>query len=130
MSNRGVLVLLMMTVSVARAGNWNVPVESRNLSSPLAKSAATDNRAARVYAAHCQRCHGASGAGDGSEQRVGYDLRNIAVKLTDGELYWKITHGVGKMPSFAGPLTDEERWLAIHHLRNLVAAEKSGVARR
>jgi mono/diheme cytochrome c family protein len=121
MSNRNTLLLLAMLVPVAHAGNWNVPMEARNLSSPLPKSAVTDNRAARVYAAHCQRCHGAVGAGDGSEQHVGYDLRNIVVKLTDGELYWKITHGVGRMPSFAGPLTDEERWLAINHLRNLAA---------
>jgi len=65
------------------------------------------------------------GAGDGESQKVSYDLRGIVVKLTDGELYWKITHGVGKMPSFAGALTDEERWLVINHLRSLVAA-KSG----
>jgi len=131
MSNRGPMLLLVMALSVARAGNWNVPVEARNLHSPLAKSAATDRQAARVYANHCQRCHGVAGAGDGSEQHVGYDLRNIVVKLTDGELYWKITHGVGKMPSFAGPLTDEERWLAIDHLRTLAAAEvRSNVAKR
>jgi mono/diheme cytochrome c family protein len=125
------LLLSVMVVSVASAGNWNVPVEARGLRSPLVKGVTTDKRATRVYMSHCQRCHGALGAGDGTEQRVGYDLRNIVVKLTDGELYWKITHGVGRMPSFAGPLTDEERWLSIHHLRNLAAAdEKSSVAKR
>lgn len=123
MSNRSRLLFLGMLVSVAHAGNWNVPAEARGLRSPLAEGAATDHQATLVYQNHCERCHGAQGAGDGSEQRVGYDLRNIVVKLTDGELYWKITHGVGKMPSFAGPLTDQERWLAIRHLRNLATAE-------
>jgi mono/diheme cytochrome c family protein len=131
MSNRIVLLLAMMAASAASAGNWNVPAEARNLRNPLVKNAITDSRGAGIYAAHCRQCHGTAGAGDGSEQRVGYDLRLIVAKLTDGELYWKITHGVGKMPSFAGPLTDEERWLAINHLRNLASErDKRQIAER
>jgi mono/diheme cytochrome c family protein len=114
-----------MGVSVAMAGNWNVPMDARNLADPVAKTDTTNQHASRLWTDHCQQCHGPVGAGDGSEQRVSYDLRSIVVKLTDGELYWKITHGVGKMPSFAGPLTDEERWLVVNHLRNLASARST-----
>lgn len=117
-----------MGVSVAMAGNWNVPMDARNLTNPVAKTDTTNRHASKVWMDHCQQCHGPVGAGDGSEQRVTYDLRSIVVKLTDGELYWKITHGVGKMPSFAGPLTDEERWLAINHLRNLASVRSTARA--
>jgi mono/diheme cytochrome c family protein len=125
MSHRILLFLASTVASVASAGNWNVPADARNLHNPVTRNGITDGRAAKVYASHCQQCHGSVGAGDGREQRVGYDLRGIVVRLTDGELYWKITHGVGKMPSFAGPLTDEQRWLAINHLRKL-AADRDG----
>jgi mono/diheme cytochrome c family protein len=111
-----------MGVSVVMAGNWNVPMDARNLTNPVEKTDATNRDANKVWTNHCQQCHGPVGAGDGSAQRVSYDLRTIVVKLTDGELYWKITHGVGKMPSFAGALTDEERWLVVNHLRNLASA--------
>ena len=39
--------------------------------------------------------------------------------ITDGELYWKVTHGIGKMPAYSGRLTDEERWIIVNHLRVL-----------
>jgi len=120
MSHRLWPMLVAAAVGTANAGNWNVPADSRNLLNPVARNPAANARAAHIYATHCRQCHGPSGAGDGSNQKVDYDLRSIATKLTDGELYWKITHGVGRMPSFAGPLTDEQRWLAINHLRNLV----------
>lgn len=114
-----------MGMSTAMAGNWNVPMDARNLTNPVAKTDITNRHASELWTAHCQQCHGPAGAGDGSKQRVSYDLRTIVVKLNDGELYWKITHGVGKMPSFAGSLTDEERWLVINHLRNLAGASSS-----
>jgi mono/diheme cytochrome c family protein len=120
MSYRTLLPLILISAPVC-AGNWNVPTEARNLQNPVAMNAVTNQRARALFVTHCQQCHGPLGAGDGNVQKVSYDLRAIVVKLTDGELYWKITHGVGKMPSFAGPLTDEERWLVINHLRNLAA---------
>jgi mono/diheme cytochrome c family protein len=121
MSPRSLLSLILLSAP-AYGGNWNVPVEARNLQNPVTVTAGTRQQASKLFTSHCQQCHGPVGAGDGESQKVSYDLRGIVVKLTDGELYWKITHGVGKMPSFAGALTDEERWLVINHLRSLAAA--------
>ena len=108
------------------AGNWNVPTEAKGLKNPVPRTAATAVQALRIYADNCIACHGLEAAGDGTRSRVEYDLRTIVGSLTDGELYWKITHGVGRMPSYAGALGDTERWLVINHLR--VLAEKRGVA--
>ena len=123
MSYRILLPLILLSAP-AFAGNWNVPADARGLQNPVAMNAVTNKHARELFTTHCQQCHGPLGAGDGTAQQVSYDLRGIVVKLTDGELYWKITHGVGKMPSFAGPLTDKERWLVINHLRNLAQALK------
>lgn len=114
--------------SPAIAGNWNVPTNARGVQNPVPRTRTTAARALDVYTRHCVACHGAEGAGDGAQARVEYDLRSIVGSLTDGELYWKITHGVGRMPSYAGTLSDTQRWLTVNHLRAL--AEKRGVVSR
>lgn len=116
-------VVLIVASSLAatplHAGQWMVPTTARDLKNPVPASAANAARGAKIFADNCVRCHGKVGAGDGAEARVEYDLRELIKPLTDGAVYWKITHGVGKMPSHAGALTDEERWLSVNHLRAL-----------
>ena len=121
------LLLLALFAPSAFAGNWNVPAVARDLANPIPINAETIPQAAEVYAKHCVSCHGKEGRGDGTQEKVDYSLQSILATptqpnnqpLTDGELYWKITHGVGKMPAFAGKLTDNERWLMVNHMRRL-----------
>jgi mono/diheme cytochrome c family protein len=110
---------LLLSSETALAGNWNVPTTAKGLTNPVAWDKNAASSAGKIYANRCVECHGVQGAGDGVKARVDYDLRTIVGPLTDGELYWKITHGVGKMPSYAGALSDRERWLMVHHLRRL-----------
>ena len=124
--------LALIAAAPVFAGNWNVPTTARELANPVPIDAASIPKAAEVYARHCVSCHGKEGRGDGTEEKVDYSLQSILATptqpgnqpLTDGELYWKITHGVGKMPAFAGKLTDTERWLAVNHMRRLPADPK------
>ncbi len=121
------LLPTIMVTSNLFAGNWNVPIAARDLKNPVEISENTQSEGAMTYTAHCVQCHGENGLGQGTEKTVEYSLQSILkVKsqpgnelLGDGELYWKITHGVGKMPSFAGVLTDHERWLMVNHIRLL-----------
>jgi mono/diheme cytochrome c family protein len=115
---------LLLGGTLAYSGNWNVPTDAKHLQNPTSRDAKSLARARGVYRTHCVDCHGVEAAGDGSKARVDYDLRTIVDPLTDGELYWKITHGVGKMPSFAGVLDDEERWLMVNYLRHLRSASQ------
>jgi mono/diheme cytochrome c family protein len=101
------------------AGNWNVPTHAKDLKNPVARSPDTHEDGKQIFAKRCVACHGPDAAGDGKQARVEYDLRDIIAELTDGELFWKITHGVGRMPSYAGSLSDHERWLMVNHLRLL-----------
>jgi mono/diheme cytochrome c family protein len=116
---RALITGLLLSALPAFAGNWNVPTTAKDILNPITwnKDAATE--AGKIYTDHCVACHGMHGAGDGPKEKVEYDLRTILDPLTDGELYWKITHGVGKMPSYAGVLTDNERWLMVLQLRHL-----------
>lgn len=115
--------LSFVTMS-AVAGNWNVPTTAKDIPNPVAWNESSAKEAGKIYAKECVACHGVEGAGDGTKEKVEYDLRSILDPLTDGELYWKITHGVGKMPSYAGILTDRERWLMVLQLRRLPRQER------
>ena len=121
------LTLALIAATPVLAGNWNVPVAARGLANPIPINAETIPKAAAIYTKHCVSCHGEDVRGDVTEEKVDYSIQSILVILTqpgnqplsDGELYWKITHGVGKMPAFAGKLTDTERWLMVNHIRRL-----------
>jgi mono/diheme cytochrome c family protein len=44
---------------------------------------------------------------------------------TDGDLYWRITHGVAgtDMPAYDHALSDAERWDVVAYVRQLQAAD-------
>ena len=110
----------------------------RLLSSPTsavlnANTAPTRNlrRVERLFANYCTACHGRQGRGDGpiAEQwpRLPKDLTHPdrQARLTDGEIYWKITTGLKEggqiiMPTFADEIAkDEDRWKLVHYVRAL-----------
>ena len=127
MTQKRLLTLTLLASASAFAGNWNVPPDAHGIENPIPINDQTTAKAAEVYSKHCVSCHGKDGRGDGTQEKVDYSLQSILATptqpnnqpLTDGELYWKITHGVGKMPAFAGKLTDTERWLMVNHMRRL-----------
>jgi len=127
---RWVGVVLLISAVPALSGNWNVPTEAKFLQNPVARTAKSQATGKEIFATRCVACHGPQGAGNGKQARVEYDLRDILAELTDGELFWKITHGVGRMPSYAGALSDQERWLMVNHLRSLSEARTHGAAGR
>jgi mono/diheme cytochrome c family protein len=116
---RKLFVIAVLALSApAGAGNWNVPAAANKLKNPIKKNERNLKAAGELFSAKCARCHGESGRGDVDIQvPVGYDLRTILPDLTDGQLFWKVTHGVAKMPSFAGTLTERERWLVVTFMR-------------
>lgn len=78
----------------------------------------------RLFAEHCTQCHGAGGKGDGvraaSLPKKPANLTEPHTALhTAGDMFWWLTHGIpaGKMPGFAGSLSEEERWDLINFLR-------------
>jgi len=126
----GAFTILLSISGLTFAGNWNVPVAAQDLKNPTTADTKNLAIAQKIYNKECISCHGPEGLGDGEEQTVEYSLQSVLLTLvepgntpiSDGELYWKITHGVAKMPSFAGVLTDLERWYMVNHLRALPAA--------
>jgi len=77
-----------------------------------------------LYAKNCYSCHGESGRGDGPSglflKQKPRDLASSDVrKMSDDELFSRITEGRQPMPGFSKKLTEEERWALVHYVRSL-----------
>ena len=90
---------------------------------PIPPDAASSERGRRLYLANCSSCHGAQGQGDGPTAGGMLpgpgNLRDIVPGLSNGTLAFRMEAGeVGtQMPSFAGVLTEDDRWDLVNYLR-------------
>lgn len=112
-------------------GPWIVPDEAKQIPNPLKPPQADLPGARRVYLDKCAECHGDSGKGDGSQGKM-YDPlptnftdAQHMEKISDGELFYKISEGHRPMPSFKKRLTEEQRWQLVLFLRSLKSPASS-----
>jgi len=114
----------LMTGVVRR---WSVPRRMRTASNPVVFSPEVWAEARGHFADHCASCHANNGSGDTALGRGMFprapDMRLDATqRLTDGELYWIIEHGVRLtgMPAWGnGSDTDADTWKLVHLIRRL-----------
>jgi mono/diheme cytochrome c family protein len=97
----------------------------RELRNPLPPSPAALARGRQVYTTFCSVCHGEKGRGDGPIIQTKkfpnppsyMDARLLS--MPDGQMFHVITRGTELMPSYAGQISPEDRWKAIHYIRQL-----------
>jgi mono/diheme cytochrome c family protein len=85
---------------------------------------AGDRDGQALYAKNCSSCHGETGRGDGPSglflRRKPADLRSADVrKMSDDELFDRITAGKPPMPGFGRRLSDEARRTLVRYVRGL-----------
>lgn len=76
---------------------------------------------AALYKAKCQVCHGADGKPSAAGEKMGakdFHAPEVA-KMSDADLIKITKEGKGKMPSYAGKLTDDQITELIKHVRSL-----------
>jgi mono/diheme cytochrome c family protein len=109
---------------------WTAPASARKLQNPVPPTPAALKDAAGNYAKRCKSCHGINGDGNGdrasqlSAMPTDFTDAGVMGRATDGELFWKITHGHRPMPAFAGKFTDTERWELVDYLRTFAQKPK------
>lgn len=105
-----------------------IPDEARRLANPVQATDDVRRDGLAHFADHCAICHGNDGSGDTAFGRGLYpkppDLRQPATqRLTDGELFYIIEHGVPLtgMPGFGTGRPDGEvaSWHLVHFIRHL-----------
>lgn len=81
-------------------------------------------RGTRLFAVHCQPCHGVGGVGDGKIVQRGFPpppslLGEKALSIKDGQMFHITTFGQNNMPSLASQITRSDRWRVITYVRSL-----------
>ena len=122
------MLFLFSLLSVSAASPqevWEVPEEARAVENPVPLSDEVLAAGGESYGARCASCHGDTGKGDGKATRfirpapADISTAEARDRMTDGEMFYKITEGKKPMPGMARTLSDEERWQVVHYLRTL-----------
>ena len=104
---------------------WDVPGEERDRKNPVEASAEGIEEGRALYKKECLMCHGEAFKGDGPAvlmfdvQPPDLSTSEDRARLTDGEIFYKMTVGKPPMPAMKSRLTEEERWKVVHFLRTL-----------
>lgn len=112
---------------------WDLPADASKTKNTVAATEESIAKGKELFMAkpgNCVYCHGETGEGNTENlpklRRVPADLsdNDRMPKLSDGEIFWKITKGIpGIMPAREKQLTEEERWHVVNFVRTL-AKEK------
>ncbi len=102
-----------------------IPQEAKDKKNPVTPTPEGLATARKLYGYHCAMCHGQDGDGKGDlavQMKLDlHDWRNPATiaDMTDGELFYIITNGRGKMVGGEGDRTKEEtRWNMVNLVRS------------
>jgi mono/diheme cytochrome c family protein len=100
---------------------------------PMPVTAAAMARGQERYQINCAPCHGAVGDGNGITRSFGMGVvANLhdprIVQMTDGELFWVITHGRNLMGPYAAQIVPEDRWAIVAYVRALQLAQLGAAA--
>jgi mono/diheme cytochrome c family protein len=113
---------------------WEIPKDADATKNPVEATEESIAKGKELFMgkplANCVFCHGETGEGNKENlaklRRTPADLSDITrmPKLSDGEIFWKITKGIpGIMPGRGDQLTEEQRWHLVNFVRTL-AKEK------
>lgn len=109
------------------AGGWNIPAKFKTTKNPVAVNAGSVADGKDLYNKHCKSCHGAKGLGDGPKaSTLDVSCSDFSTKkfqgLADGEIFFQISEGKGKMPAFKKNIPeDNSRWAIVNYIRTMAA---------
>jgi mono/diheme cytochrome c family protein len=124
------IVVAAVVAMVYSLRSWSAPASARNVQNPVPATESAVDDGMFNYSKHCKGCHGENGDGNGDRAHelsimpTDFTDAHAMSRATDGELFWKITHGHRPMPSFQNKLTDTERWELVDYLRTFAQKPK------
>jgi len=113
----------------ASKSGWTIPPEAETMKNPLPVDAKVVASGKVIYKDKCQKCHGASGKGDGPDAdpdvQEDMDLTNAkrAARNTDGVVFFKAWNGrrKPKMPAVKEELTKDQLWTVVAYVQSMRA---------
>ncbi len=104
---------------------FKIPSEEAQRENPMKPTPISLAQGKKLYGFDCAMCHGKEGEGKGDlAADMGLKLRDYrdpaALKeFTDGELFYILAKGKGKMPGDEDRMKPEQRWHMINYIRSL-----------
>jgi|SRR5215472_13513102 len=111
----------------AKAADDKVPAADAARVNPVKSTPEGLAEARKVFGYDCEMCHGAKGDGKGevveSMKLVMHDWREPATlaNLSDGEIFYIITKGKGKMMAEGDRVPEKLRWNLVNLVRSMAA---------
>ena len=111
----------------AAADDYKIPAADAARVNPVKSSAEGLAEARKVFGYDCDMCHGAKGDGKGevveSMKLTMHDWRDPATlaNLSDGEIFYIITKGKGKMMAEGERVPEKLRWNLVNLVRAMAA---------
>jgi hypothetical protein len=113
--------------SKATADDSKIPAEASARVNPVKSSAEGLAEARKVFGYDCEMCHGTKGDGKGdvveSMKLTMHDWHEPATlaNMTDGEIFYIITKGKGKMMAEGERVPEKLRWNLVNLVRAMAA---------
>jgi len=104
-----------------------IPEEARNLKNPVASTPESIEHGQRLFASQCAMCHGKTGDGGGDLAKrlqmvvPDFNSRQNQQARTDGELFYILTQGHGRMQGQGDRLSEQWRWDLINAIRSMAS---------
>lgn len=112
-------------LAALQEGGWVVPEEARVVPNPIESSPDALAAGGVLFKKHCVMCHGDSGKGDGPATKfmkptpADISTAEAKARMTDGEIFYKISTGKRPMPQMDKKLSETERWQVVLYVRSL-----------
>ncbi len=114
------------TLQTTASEGWQIPDGASNERNPVSIDAAALAKGLGLYRSKCQRCHGATGKGDGPERDPNHAPADLtdpqrASRNPDGVMFYKIWNGRAKpkMPAMKMDIPRNDVWAIVHYVKTL-----------
>ena len=120
------LNLCLVCFGVFAQDSWVAPVDAKEVVNPYRGNKIAAQKGGVLFQKLCWTCHGKTGLGDGpASKNLNPQPRSFILDVvqdqSDGELFWKISHGKGMMLPYKHSLSEEQRWQLVNFIRSLKA---------
>ena len=111
-------------VQAAPAQPATIPADAASKTNPVKPTAESLAKAKKMYGYDCSMCHGDTGNGKGdlsTDTKMNLkDFTDPAVQsaMSDGEMFWVIQNGLGKMPGEGERLKSDDLWSMVVYIRS------------
>jgi len=121
-----IFVAILFIAQQGMAQEWIVPEDQKALKNPSEYNLANVKKGKELFLTNCKSCHGDAGKNNGlplvpPPPDVTSDLMQTN---TEGEIFYKITHGRGGMPQFGKTISEDDRWRLVNYIMNYNPANK------